>query len=67
MENSSIRSLITTIIGHDNTLTQIGIQESMRENGVHRSQSFLSRNLNKLEYTRKKLSLVPYERSSLVY
>ncbi|KAF7685362.1 hypothetical protein CDIK_3889 [Cucumispora dikerogammari] len=62
--NTGVISQITAIVQLDNSINQNVIALELLESGVDRSQSFISRTLKKMNYLRKKLSLVPAERNS---
>ncbi|KAF7685949.1 hypothetical protein CDIK_3302 [Cucumispora dikerogammari] len=63
--NTEVISQITAIVQPDNSINQNGIALELLESGVDRSQPFISRTLKKMNYSRKRLSLVPAERNTL--
>lgn len=60
----NIKALISTIISEDNSLTQQGVIEKLHLSGIFVKQSFVSKILNEMRITRKRLSLVPQERNT---
>ncbi|KAF7679701.1 hypothetical protein CDIK_4487 [Cucumispora dikerogammari] len=63
--NTEVISQITAIVQLDNSINQNGIALELLESGVDRSQPFISKTLKKMNYSRKRLSLVPAERNTL--
>ena len=62
--NSEIKSQVSAIVQLDNALTQKGIAKVLEDSGIRRSQPFISKLLRNMEFTRKRLSLIPAERNS---
>ncbi|KAF7696499.1 hypothetical protein CDIK_1825 [Cucumispora dikerogammari] len=62
--NTEVISQITAIVQLDNSINQNEIALELLEIGVDRSQPFIFRTLKKMNYSRKKLSLVPAERNT---
>ena len=59
-----IKSRLSAIVGQDNSLTQRGMSETLAIFGINRSQSTISRTLDRMSFTRKRLTKVPVERNS---
>lgn len=62
--HSEVNILIETIARDDNTLTQRGIAEVLKEYGIDKQQSFISRRLKNIGVTRKRISRIPEDRNS---
>lgn len=62
--NSEVRSVIASGLMRDNSLTQLGMVDILAERSMSRTQSFVSKVLKKMEYSRKRLMKIPAERNS---
>ena len=64
-ENNVIKNQIIACLNQDNSYFQAEIVENLQAAGIVRSQSFVSRILNKMNITRKRLTKIPIERNSI--
>ncbi|KAF7699619.1 hypothetical protein CDIK_1119 [Cucumispora dikerogammari] len=62
--NTEIKSQITATVQPDNSINQNAIALGLLESEVDRSHPFISRALKKINYLRKRLSLVSAERNT---
>ena len=64
-ENNVIKNQIIACLNQDNSYCQAEIVENLQAAGIVRSQSFVSRILNKMNITRKRLTKIPIERNNI--
>ena len=64
IDENPMKTRLAAIVNQDNSLTQIGMAETLELYGFRRSQGTISRALKKMNITRKRLTKVPLERNS---
>ena len=65
-ENNVIKKKVIACLNQDNSYCQAEIVENLQAAGIVCSQSFVSRILNIMNITRKRLTKIPIERNSII-